>query len=94
MKIRIEEERKSRPVMVQMMCAYQVLRILKCAHRLRQQQREFRTVYPTPDRTKEERAAHIKLVNEMKAKIQQDPSKYYYIRNGIVNITVKKTNTG
>ena len=50
-------------------------------------------MYLTPDRTKEERAAHTKLGNEMKAKIQQDPSKYYYIRNGKVNITDKKTNT-
>ena len=34
-----------------------------------------------PDRTKEDRLAHTKLVKEMKQMIEKDPNKHYFIRN-------------
>ena len=45
----------------------------KCEH--------WKCVYLTPDRSKEERVAHSKLVAELKQKIGEDSSKYHYIRD-------------
>ena len=67
---------KARPVKVQLTAALHVQRVLKAAHKLRNCEGEFKTVYLAPDRTKEEQVAHLKLVSEMKDKISNNPSKY------------------
>ena len=60
---------KNRPVKFQLTDARHVERFLKAAHRLKNCEREYRSVYLAPNRTKEEQAAHTKLVNELKVMI-------------------------
>ena len=40
--------------------------------------------YLGPDRTKEQRTAHNKLVNKTNIMIGREPSKHYFIRNSKV----------
>ena len=70
---------KACPVKVQLTAALHVQCILKAAHKLRNCEGEFRTVYLSPNRTREEQVAQTKLVSEMKDMISNNPSKYYYI---------------
>ena len=63
--------------------------ILRKAHKLKSNE-EFKTVYLAPDRTPEQRAAHSKLVNQMKELIKNDSSKHYYIRDDKIKCTDKK----
>ena len=46
-------------------------------------------MYLAPDRTKEEQAAHSKLVNKVKVMIASAPSKFYFIRNNKINCVDK-----
>ena len=51
---------------------------------------ELKSVYLSPDRTKEQRSAHGKLVNQMKEMIARDCSKHYFIRDNKINCVDKR----
>ena len=72
---------KTRPMKVTLRNAETVRYLLRRAHRLRDDEK-FKNVYLTPDRSKKERAAHSKLVSEMRGLIEKDSTKYYFIRDG------------
>ena len=84
------EPGKTRPVKVTMRNAETVRYLLKRAHRLKQDE-EFKNVYLSPDRSKRERAAHNKLVSEMKRLISSDSTKHFFIRDGKINSVDKNT---
>ena len=48
------------------------------------------TVYVGPDRSKDERAAHKKLLIEIKQMIEKDSTKHYYIRDNKIKIIDKR----
>ena len=83
------EPNKTRPLKVEFDSSTEVEMILKHAHKLKANS-EFRTVYLSPDRTSEQRQSHNKLVKKMKEMINQDNSKYYFIRDNKVNFVEKK----
>ena len=60
--------------------ADEATRILQNAKQLKKCDKRKR-VYLVPDRTREERDAHNKLVIQMKQMIKKDPGKYFFIRN-------------
>lgn len=74
-----KEVGKSRPIKVEFSTPGDVDFALVHARNLRTS--DLKNVYLGPDRTKEQRAAHSKLVNEIKQMIQKDPSKHYFIRH-------------
>ena len=55
--------------------------LLRRASKLKREDGKFRSVYLAPDRSKDERLAHNKLVIEMKELMTRDFTKYYYIRD-------------
>ena len=73
-----KEAGKPRPIKIEFTTAGDVDFALAHARNLRTS--NLKNVYLGPDRTKEQRVAHSKLVNEMKQMIQQDPNKHYFIR--------------
>ena len=83
-----KEPNKTRPIKVQFDSSSEVEVILKHAHKLKACS-EFKAVYLSPDRTKEQRLAHSKLVKKMKEMIKQDKTKHYFIRDNKV-ISVEK----
>ena len=80
---------KTRPIRVEFKSSSDVDIILKNAHKLRKND-DLKSVYLSPDRTKEQRAAHSKLVKQMKEMISRDNSKHYFIRDNKVNSADKK----
>ena len=60
----------------------QVLSKAKSLKNLKGSYQVFSKVYLSPDRSREERTKHRKLVEEMKLLISKEPSKHHYIRNG------------
>ena len=64
-------------------------RILQNAKQLKKCDKRKR-VYLAPDRTREERDEHTKLVIQMKQMIKKDPGKYFFIRNKKVCSTDRK----
>ena len=74
---------KPRPLKVELKHPTDALVLLKKAGKLRST--DLRSVYLSPDRNKQEQAAHSKLVSEMRTMIKEDPSKFYFIRNNKVN---------
>ena len=84
-------EGRTRPIKVEVEHPTDVHVLLKSAHKLRAS--DMTSVYLAPDRTKEQRTAHKKLVTEMKSMIERDPSKYYYIRNNKINCIDKATSS-
>ena len=79
---------KSRPIKVELKHPTDALVLLKNAGKLRST--DMSSVYLSPDRNKQEQAAHSKLVAEMRTMIKEDPSKFYFIRNNKVNFIDKK----
>ena len=75
-----EEPGKTRPIKVEFENVGDVEFALMNARKLRTNIK-LKNVYLGPDRTKEQRIAHNKLVKEMKQMIDKDPNKHYYIRN-------------
>ena len=71
------------PIRVELRNSNIVRELMKSAKKLRQTSR-YGSVYLSFDRSPKERAEHKKLVQELKKKIQEDPSKHYVIRGGIV----------
>ena len=68
------EEGKTRPIRVECKTRSDVQFLLSNARKLKKTEK-FCKVYLAPDRTREQKVAHNKLVNEMKEKIAADPSK-------------------
>merc|ERR1712176_351066 len=82
--------RKPRPIKVTLASPEAVKFVLSKASKLKLNVYDYwRCIYLAPDRSKEERVAHRKLVAEMKQKISEDSSKYYSIRDGKI-ISVDK----
>ncbi|KAL5251689.1 hypothetical protein ACHWQZ_G014734 [Mnemiopsis leidyi] len=80
---------RTRPIKVEFRTAADVETVLRKAHKLKASD-EFKKVYLAPDRSAEERAAHSKLVNQMKELIKKDNSKHYFIRDDKIKCTDKK----
>ena len=78
----------TRPVRVTFTSPEAAAEILKESKRLKEI-REYSRVFISPDRTPEERAARRKLVEALKKKVQEQPDKHHYIRNGTVCSTDK-----
>ena len=78
-----------RPIKVMLESSLHVESILKIAYKLKTHT-EFRTVFLAPDRTPEQRAAHSKLVIQMKERIKNDNSKHYYIKDNKIMVTDKR----
>ena len=79
----VEEPGKTRPLKAKFSCADTARRLLSNAKHLKNTM-DYRRCYIAPDRTKEERDARKKLVDEMKGLIETEPTKYHYIRNNKV----------
>ena len=81
---------RARPIKVTLACPEAVKFVLSKASKLKRNTFDhWKCVYLAPDRSKDERAAHSKLVAELKQKISENSSKYYYIRDGKI-ISVDK----
>jgi hypothetical protein len=80
---------KPRPIKVKLPSSDAVLSVLRNAKALKDSNTNKAT-FIGPDRSKEERAAHKKLVEKMRAKMKEEPENYHYIQRGMV-ISVKKT---
>ena len=82
---------KPRPIKVTLGSPEAVKFVLSKANKLRYVE-EWEDTYLAPDRSKEERVAHRKLVAELKQRINEDSDKYHCIRNGKV-ISVDRKNS-
>ena len=80
---------KTRPIKVELRSSSDVDIILRGAYKLRKYS-DLKSVYVSPDRTKEQRATHSKLVLKMKEMIKKDSSKHYFIKDSKVNCVDKK----
>lgn len=80
---------KSRPIKVKLASSDAVASVLRTAKDLKNSSRN-KTTYVGPDRSKEERLAHKKLVEHMKQKMRDEPDMYHYIRRGIIT-SVRKS---
>ena len=78
---------KPRPIKVELEHPTDALVLLKKASKLKST--DLMSVYLSPDRNKQEQAAHSKLVAKMRTMIKEDPSKFYFIRNNKVNFIDK-----
>ena len=82
---------KVRPIKVTVASPEIVNQVLSSASKLKKGSEDWRSVYLAPDRSKDERLAHQKLVKELKEKIANEPDdKYHYIRDGKI-LTIDKT---
>ena len=75
-----EDNSKPRPLKVKLSSRLEVQGLLSRTKNLKGSS-DYSAVYVTPDRSKEERAAHRKLVEEMKQKIEAEPTKLHFIRD-------------
>ena len=73
---------KRRPLRVRIGNESAVLYLLSCSKNLRHT--EFSAIFIEPDRSKEERTKHKKLVQQLKEKRSEFPGKRFYIRNNKV----------
>lgn len=81
---------KPRPIKVTLVSPETVKLVLGKSSKLKEKlSPHWKCVYLAPDRSKEERAAHSKLVTKLKQMISEDSSKYHYIRDGKI-ISVDK----
>ena len=72
-----------RPVKVSLKNSLTTRRILAKSSKLRSVE-QFRGVYVSPDRTPEQRATQRALVEELKKRRTEEPSKRHFIRGGII----------
>ena len=84
-----KEPGKIRPIKAEFTSSGDVQFILAHARKLRTS--EMKDVYLAPDRTKEERTEHSKLVKRMKEMIANDSSKHFFIRNNKISSVDKNT---
>ena len=78
-----KETAKTRPIRIECKDRSDAQYYLFHARKLKKSEK-FSKVYLAPDRTREQRIAHNKLVKQMKEKIAADPGKYFYIRNKMI----------
>ena len=81
------KEGSCRPIKVTLASADSVKQVLSKAKTLKtidEQYKEWRNVYLAPDRNREERIRHKKLVSKMKQLIITEPTKHHFIRNGSI----------
>ena len=79
-----------RPIKVTLASPEAVKFVLSRAKKLKQNPyEEYKNINLSPDRSREERAAHKKLVEQLKQKISNDSSKYHFIRDGLIKSTDK-----
>ena len=88
-------EDKRRPIKLTFANSEVVRRVMKLSHRLKDADeadgdKYWSNMYLAPDRDKEERATHHKLVVELKQRITEDPTRYHFIRAGKVNSADKE----
>ena len=82
---------RPRPIKVTLRCSESVRMVLERAYKLKKSQTTYyHTWYITPDRNREEQAAHKKLVAQLREKITADSTKYHYIKDGRVLSVDKK----
>ena len=79
----------TKPIQVELEHPTDALVLLKKASKLKST--DLMPVYSSPDRNKQEQAAHSKLVPKMKTMMKEDPNKFYFIRNNKVNIIDKNS---
>jgi len=82
------ERGKSRPIKVQLTSSDAVSNVLRNAKLLKNSCNNKAT-FIGPDRSKEERAEHKKLVDKMRTMMEDQPDKYHFIRGGAIR-SVKK----
>ena len=82
------EQGKPRPIKVKLASSDAVFNILRNAKCLKTSCKNKAT-FIGPDRSKEERAEHKKLVDKMKSMMRDEPEKYHFIRRGVIT-SVKK----
>ena len=80
---------KPRPIKVELEHPTDALVLLKKASKLKST--DLMSVYLSPDRNKQEQAAHSKLVAKRRTMIKEDPNKFYFIRNNKVNFIDKNS---
>ena len=83
-----KEAGKTRPIRLECKSRNDARILLSNARNLKDSD-EFSKVYLAPDRNREERTAHNKLVKQMKDMITADPGKYFYIRDKKICSVVK-----
>ena len=80
-----------RPIKVTLASPEAVKFVLSKAKKLKQNPyEEYKNIYLSPDRSREERAAHKSLVAQLKQKITDNPEKYHFIRDGKIKTVDKK----
>ena len=80
-----QDNGRHRPIKVTLNSNESVKMVLGKAPNLKKLQTlAYRTWYITPDRNREEQAAHQKLVSELREKIKTDSTRYHYIKDGKV----------
>ena len=85
---------RPKPIKVTLASPEAVKFVLSKASKLKRNKYDhWKCVYLAPDRSKDERAAHSKLVAELKQKISEDSSKYHYIRDGKITSIDKALST-
>ena len=82
------EQQKLRPIKVRLTSSDAVFNVLRNAKLLKKSCNNKAT-FIGPDRSKEERAEHKKLVDKMRTKMGDEPDRYHFIRGGVIR-SVKK----
>ena len=70
----------NRPIKVRLSRSDSVMQVLSNAKKLKGGPALLSSVFLAPDRSKEERIAHKRLVDLMKKKMEEEPDKHFYIR--------------
>ena len=82
---------RCRPIKVTLASPEAMKFVMSKAKKLKQNPyKEYQNIYLSPDRSREERAAHKSLVAQLKQKITDDPKKYHIIRDGKIKTVDKK----
>lgn len=85
------DDGRPRPIKVTLAYRESVKMVLARAHKLKKSAAtEYHTWFITPDRNREEQAAHNKLVAQLKEKITADSTRYHYIKDGKILSVDKK----
>ena len=74
-----------RPVKVILSSSTVAAQITSCSRRLRQVEK-FRSVFVSPDRSPDQRRVQKDLVKEMKGRMEREPDRKFYIRDGQVHV--------
>ena len=84
--VKVEEVGQSgnAPIKVTLTNSRSVQKVLKNAYKLRSYEDPYNKIFIAPNRTKEQQAAHQKLVQKMRDKVKMDPSKILIIRDGTI----------